>query len=224
MSNFELDHVVVFASVDGPEARAVEAAGLQGYGGVTQHGSLGTASTSFFFANVRYLELFWVHDPGAAKHHLDPLSLNVGDRMAWRATGAAPFGLMLRRRQAGSTEPAPFPCHALSADWMPPGTIVEFNGETAGEPYYGVVPEALSFRGYRANIPDLPHPLGVKELTGVSVGLTAADRSAIARLLEQDGLARFETGAEMLLTLTFDGGARGQAVDLQPALPVRLAY
>jgi hypothetical protein len=221
MANLELDHVVVFVSPDAPEARAVEAAGLQGFGGATLHEGMGTGSTSFFFAGLNYLELLWVADPAAAARQFEPVSLDVNARTGWRASGAAPFGLMLRRREPGSTGPLPFATHSMPAAWMPPGTIVEFNGEAAAEPYYGVVPETLSFRGFRANIEDRPHPLGVKALTAVTLTLTTPDRSAIARRLEADGIVRFKAGEEPRLTLTFDGGGQGKTVDLRPALPIR---
>jgi hypothetical protein len=46
--------------------------------------------------------------------------------------------------------------------------------------------------------------------------------SPIARALVANGLAAFESGAEPLLTLTFDGGAQGRAVDVRPTLPLVL--
>lgn len=224
MAELELDHVVVFCSVDAPEAKALEAVGLQGFGGTTKHGKLGTASTSFFFSNIRYIELFWLHDLEAAHQHLDPLSLNAEARMNWRDTGASPFGLMLRRKQPGSTDPTPFPAKQMEADWMPPGTFVNFNGETVTEPYYGLVPEALSFRGFRANIEDLPHPLGVRQLTGVTFNLPTAARSPIAQLVEASGATSFATGNEHLAIFTFDEGTQNKTADLRPTLPMILKY
>ena len=224
MTGFELDHVVVFVSVDAPEARALESLGLQGFGGTTRHEGLGTASTSFFFSNLLYLELFWVHDPTSAAQTLAPLGLNLDARMRWRETGASPFGLMLRRRQAGASAPAPFPVKQLAATWMPAGTVVEFNGEITAEPYYGIVPENLTFRSFRANIPDLPHPLGVKNLTDIALTVPAGELSPIARLLMGNELANFEVGSPPLMTLTFDSGAQGKAVDVRPTLPLMLKF
>ena len=43
----ELDHLVIFVSAEAPEAKTLEALGLQGFGGNTHYGDLGTASTSF---------------------------------------------------------------------------------------------------------------------------------------------------------------------------------
>ena len=202
----------------------LEAIGLQGFGGTTRHGGLGTASTSFFFSNLLYLELFWVEDVAAAKQALEPLSLNVDARMNWHETGASPLGVMLRRRVTGSNDPAPFPCKRMRADWMPPGTVVEFNGEAIAEPYYGVCPENLSFRGFRANIPDLPYPLGVKHLTGVTISVVSDGLSSIARLLSENRIVSYEKGPTPLMTLTFDNGGQGKSVDVRPTLPMVLKY
>jgi len=220
-SNFslELDHLVVFTAVDAPEAKALEGIGLQGFGGVTRHGDLGSASTSFFFSNLVYLELLWIHDEEAARRNFEPLTMNTIPRMHWRKSGASPINLMLRRRQPGATDPPPFPCQQLQ---LPNGAFVAFNGEVLAEPCYGLVPEEMSFRGFRANIQDLPHPLEVKNLTGVAVSVTSAGLSPIAQLLSQNGIVSFESGSSPLATLTFDGGAQGKSVDVRPTLPLVL--
>ncbi|MCB0137789.1 MAG: hypothetical protein KDD75_21980, partial [Caldilineaceae bacterium] len=105
---------------------------------------------------------------------------------------------------------------------LPGGAFVGFNGETLAEPCYGVVPEAMSFRGFRANIADLPHPLGIRDLTGVTVTVAAPSLSPIAQLLADGGIASFELGAEPLATLRFDHGAQGRRIDLRPTLPLVL--
>ena len=217
----ELDHVVVFASVDAPEAKRLEEIGLQGFGGVTRHGDLGSASTSFFFSNIVYLELLWIHDEEAARRNFEPLTMNTIPRMNWRTTGASPINLMLRRRQPGTTDPPPFVCKQLQ---LPNGAFVGFNGEVANEPCYGVVPEEMSFRGFRANIQDLPHPLGVKHMTGVAFTVTSTSLTPIAQMLAENGGAAFEFGPEPLATLTFDSGAQGRSVDARPTLPMVLKY
>lgn len=214
----ELDHLVIFTTVDAPEAKTLEAIGLQGFGGVTRHGNLGSASTSFFFSNLVYLELLWIHDEDAARRNFEPLTMNTIPRMRWRESGASPINLMLRRRQPGATDPPPFSVRQLQFG----DTSVGFNGEALAEPCYGVVPEAMSFRGFRANIQDLPHPLGVKTLTGVAISLTEKPLSPIAQMLKENGIAAFEFGAEPLLTLTFDGGVQGRSVDVRPTLPLVL--
>ena len=216
----ELDHVVIFSAVDAPEAKRLEELGLQGFGGVTRHGDLGSASTSFFFSNLRYLELLWIHDEEAARRNFEPLTMNTIPRMHWRESGASPINLMLRRRQPGANDPPPFPVHQLQFG----DTSVGFNGESLAEPCYGLVPEEMSFRGFRANIQDLPHPLGVKHLTGVTVTIASKSLSPIAQRVRENGIVTFEFGPEPLATLTFDNGAQGRSIDVRPALPLILKY
>lgn len=220
MSNLELDHLVIFVSPDGPEAKAVEAAGLQGFGGVTRHGDLGSASTAFFFSNLTYLELLWLTDEEAARRNFEPLSMNSIPRTHWRETGAVPFGLMLRRHAGDGDSPVPFATKNLEVN----GHNVHFNGANISEPNYGVVPEPMSFRGFRANIEDLPHPLGVKNLTEVTIALPTAERSAIAQLVESAGIVKFVTASQPNLTLIFDNGPQGKTVDLNLTLPLKLRY
>lgn len=221
MFPLELDHLVVFVSVEAPEQARLEQLGLCGYGGVTRHGDLGSASTSFFFANLLYLELLWIDDEQAARRHFESLTMNTLPRMAWRASGASPFNLMLRAKQPGATVAPAFPVHAFR---LPNGAQVGFNGENLAEPCYGLVPEEMSFREFRTNIPDLPHPLGVNNLTGIAVTVAAHTLSPIARMVSEAGIADIQTGAEPLATLTFDQGAQQRSVDLRPALPLVLNY
>ena len=216
----ELDHVVMFAGVDAPEAQTLEALGLTGFGGTTLHGDLGTASTSFFFENT-YLELLWVHDPAAAARTFLPLDFDLQARTTWRTTGAVPFGIMLRRR-AGATEPIPFPTRQLKAAWMPGEVVIHFAAGNLGEPYYGVVPPDLAYPAFQPTIPPLRHKLGVKQLTGIKFTLPAGEYSLLAALLEANGVADFVVGAAPYLALEFDGGAQGQVVDAGDVLPLRL--
>jgi hypothetical protein len=216
----ELDHVVIFTAKDAPEAAAL-APHLQGFGGVTVHGELGSASTSFFFTSM-YLELLWATDPAACARNFLPLGLDINARMRWRETGGSPFGLMLRQKP-GEAEPIPFATKTLHATWMPGDVRVQFSGERLAEPYYGVVPEPLGFPSFRANIPALPHPCGARVLTGVHLSMTDAP-SEIARLVSDAGLATVERGPEPLMTLTFDDGAQGQSMDVRPTLPLVLKF
>ncbi|MCW5852852.1 MAG: VOC family protein [Anaerolineae bacterium] len=220
--SLELDHVVIFVSPDAPEAQSLAALGLDGFGGVTRHGDLGTASTAFFFENT-YLELFWAHDEDQARAKLLPVGMDIGARMRWRETGASPFGLMLCRH-LGATHPIPFPTRSLRAEWMPGEVAIDFAGSEAAEPYVGVVPEALAYRSFRAGIPAPAHPLGVRRLSAIRMTTSRQSLSATARLLVEQGLVVIEPALEPLMELTFDGGAAGKSLDLRPILPLRLKY
>jgi hypothetical protein len=220
--SLELDHVVIFVAADAPEAKTLAALGLQGFGGTTRHGDLGTASTAFFFENV-YLELLWAHDEGQANQTFAPVGLDVGRRMRWPETAAAPFGLTLRH-PLGSTGPIPFSTRQLRASWMPGEVFIDFSADNNAEPVYNVVPPELSYLAFKANIPDYPHPLDVKRVTGVTITLQGHDLSPAGRLLAEHGLVTFVTGSGPLLALTFDNGAQGKSADTRPALPLVLHY
>ena len=217
---FELDHVVVFSAVDAPERAHLEALGLRGFGGVTRHGELGSASTAFFFV-ADYLELLWAHDDAAAQANFGPLGLDLVARREWRRSRASPFGIMLRRR-AGASAAFPFSTRRLAATWMPGDVHVQFAGDDPAEPYSGLLPAELAFPSFRANIPDLEHPLGLRRLTKVHMATTADRCSPLAEWLAGAGIAEMTPGPEPLLTLTFDEGAQGRTVDARPVLPIVL--
>ena len=221
MSTFplELDHIVIFTAVDAPEAEALEPY-LQGFGGVTKHGDLGTASTSFFFSNA-YLELFWAHDDAAIERNIPALGHDSRKRMNWRTTGCSPFSLALRRR-ADADRPLPFPATALPASWMPGDIAIEFMTPSEAEPVCPVIPVPLQYPSWRQNIPEQNHPLGVRTLTDIHIAVVVSSLSPLATALEEAGLATIEPGPAPLITLTFDGGAQGKQVDVRPILPLVL--
>ena len=219
---FELDHVVIFSRIDAPEAQILESLGLKGFGGITRHGDLGTASTSFFFEH-HYLELFWVQDEPAASKSLTPLGFDLHSRIAWRETRASPFGVMIRRPERVKV-PVPFPTRQLRAEWMPGEVYVDFAADVSAEPYYGVLPSELTYSAFKSNITERSHALGIKELSGVRFTVTSTELSPIARLLSANGPVAIQTGASPLMELIFDAGVQGKTLDIRPTLPLVLTY
>jgi hypothetical protein len=213
-----LDHLVIFTAVDAPEADTLTSLGLAGYGGITRHGDLGTASTSFFFENT-YLELFWAHDFAHAQPVMQTVGFDLDARVHWRHTGASPYGIMFYR---ADDAPIPFPTQTLHVEGMP-GDL-DFASSADAEPYFGVVPPPLEYRTFSANFPStaFEHPLGVKRVTGIRIEFSSPTLSAIARRLSASGLVNFEIGMSPLLELTFDGGAQGKTLDARPSLPLIL--
>ncbi|MFN8483042.1 MAG: hypothetical protein U0768_08340 [Anaerolineae bacterium] len=218
----ELDHVVVFSAVDAPEARAVEGAGFLGYGGTTQHGPVGSSSTSFFVDNA-YLELFWLHDEAAAAQAHAPTGDDITARMRWRSTGASPFGVLVRRR-AGVADPIPFPTTRLVFNGTPFEHAPAFARAVLHEPFVGVLPEDLTYPAWKANIPVQSHPLGIEILTQVRITVPADHLSPVAQLLTENGLVTFVPGASHLMELVFDHGRKGKRVEIRPTLPLVLLY
>src|SRR5437899_5800140 len=62
---FELDHVIICADSDAPEAERLIQFGLR-EAPPNQHPGQGTANRRFFFANAM-IELLWVRDPAEAQ-------------------------------------------------------------------------------------------------------------------------------------------------------------
>ncbi|MFN8497569.1 MAG: hypothetical protein U0641_06910 [Anaerolineae bacterium] len=213
----ELDHVVVFSNVAAPEAGALEQVGWLGFGGVTQHGPVGSSSTSFFVDNA-YLELFWLHDEAAAAQAHADTGDNIVARMGWRATGASPFGVLVRRRAAA--DPIPFPTASLVYEGAPFAHAPLFAPTTPHEPFVGVLPEDLTYPAWQANIPAQSHPLGVRSLTEVRITVPADKLSPVAASLTANGVVTIVPGASHLMELTFDNGRQGKTVEIRPALPL----
>ena len=219
----ELDHIAFISQVDAPEAEVLEKIGLVRFSGTTQHTGLGTASTSFFFENI-YLELLWAHDAELAMKKFQPLGLDLDARARWQDTFACPFGVMLRRK-AGRRDAIPFATKQFTAEWMPTETIVHFNAEQSGEPYYGIVPENLGYPSFKETILNRDHALGVKNVTAVKISVYGdLELSPVARLLEENSIVNFKTAPYANLEIEFDRGTQDEAINLRPDLPIVLKY
>lgn len=218
----ECDHVVIFSAIDAPEAKTLETLGLQGFGGTTVHNGMGTASTAFFFQNS-YLELLWVHDEALARQKFGAAGLDLNAHSRWHETGASPFSLALRRRP-GAAPPLPFPTRPVIAEWMPPGTAIEALIDNLTEPGYLVIPDMLTFPSFRANIPDLPHPLGMQKLTEIKITVQTERLTSQAEWLARSELLTLEIGSAPLMNLVFDDNAQGKMVDVRPVLPLVLNF
>lgn len=221
MAGFELDHLSIFTTAGAPEAAGLEAFGLRRRGGVTRHGDFGTASTSFFFENT-YLELFWSDDAALTARSVRAAGLDVEARMQWRATGLAPFGVMLRPTDEAA--PLPFAATALRAGWMPGEVLLRFASGGPAEPYYAVIPRPLWYPSFRHNLPPVEHPLGVRTLTRAEITVTNPALSDLAALVNTVAPLRLVPGEAPLMTLTFDAGAQGGVLDARPALPLVIRY
>jgi hypothetical protein len=214
--DFAIDHVFVLCSAGAPEADALARAGFREGSGLTHPGQ-GTANRRFFFQNA-YLELLWVSDAEEARR--EPASrTRLWERWSERQAGASPFGIIFRAQGSASLDP-PFPTWS----YRPPYSEVAI--DVACDTPLGE-PELFYFRFARrpGALSEQPtaHALPPRSLTGLSVAVPAAARSKGARAAEATGLVTFRTAAP-LMTLEFDGRARGQTMDLRPELPLVLAW
>lgn len=226
-SPLELDHVFVWVTKEAPEAKALEKAGLQIFGGTHKHDGQGTASRTFIFENV-YLELIWIDDAQAAAKNATRSGIDMTKRARWKTTGASPFGVGLHRRP-GNDAAIPFPVRLYWAEWMKPDTVIEFaqTVTSLSEPMYFVVPEYISIANpvMRERLTDaVKHPLGVSRLSNLRIVTTGKKQTSTSELLSQAGIVRVEQGKTPLLELTFDGGSQNKIINLRPQLPVVLKY
>lgn len=231
----ERDHVFIWVSPGAPEAATLQKLGLHTDGIIHKHVGQGTSSMVFVFENA-YLELIWVDEAEVARRKSQEMGTDLLARVAWRQTGASPFGVGLRYRADGSRD-LPFPTKRYWAEWMKPDTFISIAESSVNlkEPYYFVVPDYLAVPSaerleqllasqpeYRKNF---THALGVRRLTGVRIMSDRAGKfSETASMLSKNGVVEVKHGKSSHAELTFDGVARGKALDVRPTLPLILKY
>lgn len=223
----ELDHVFVWVQPSGPEEQIFAELGLysSGHG---EHKGQGTASKFILFENA-YLELIWISDEGEARENTARTGIEWCDRARWRETGASPFGVGLHRIAPTLEELPLFPVK-YSAEWMMPGTYLEFsdNFKQATEPLYFIVPEWVAtdnMRLYPEIIKTDIHPWIDKKLTSVKVSLGRfGELSTVASELSCHTAVAVEPDNSSLLELTFDSGSLGKTFDARPTLPIVFKY
>lgn len=231
----ERDHIFIWVSQGAPEAAMLQKLGLYTDGKIHKHVGQGTSSMVFLFENA-YLELIWVDEPEVARRKGQEMGTDLLARVAWRQTGASPFGIGLHHRTAGSRD-LPFPARSYWAEWMKPDTLI-FIAESSGnlrEPFYFVVPDYIAVPSaerlkqlldnqpeYRKN---LTHAVGVRRLTGIKIVSNQVRKfSETASMLSKNGVAVVKRGKSSHAELTFDGGSQGKALDVRPTLPLILKY
>jgi hypothetical protein len=210
----ELDHVYLAVSPFAPEGAALREAGFSFVPDTAVHTGQGTVSIAAVFENV-YLELIWLEGGE------DPLAMK--DRIAWRETGASPFGIGLRRVDTLASS-LPFETRSHHAPWMLEVAVNENDRPT--DPAVFVVPPYMSMPAMiqvRGQPP--AQPLGVHRVTHVRVhGPHPGGMSPAVRILHESGVVVFEESREHRLDLIFDGGAQGKHIDLRPRLPLVIQY
>lgn len=221
----ELDHVFVVVR-PGAEAEiaALRSAGLTVGSRVAKHPGQGTASRAVLFENA-YLELIWVDSSVAVDEGHAGAAKWFRDAAAWRTSGHSPFGLGLRRLP-GETAALPVPVKRESAEWLEPGTAYEMlrqPSDSAAAEFF-VVPAGRSLPDWidavRGRAPQLlQHPGGGHKVTRVRVHGPAKQHPLAFRALLPKPLEMVRA-AKPLIELELDNGARGERVDLRPALPL----
>jgi hypothetical protein len=219
MVAFELDHVLGWVDVGGPEAERLAAFGLT-EGEPNTHPGKGTACRRFFFGNA-YLELVWVHDSAEAQG--EPTALTqIWPRWAGRRTGTSPFGLGLRPAHPG-TSGGPFPAWEYRPAYLPAHLAIHVGRDVPlSEPFwfhmsFGRRPDD---RGRPIHQP-LEHKTGFGQVTGVRLAGPGLDSpSEVGRAVAGLGLVALADAPEHLAEVTFDGGKQLRVEDFRPVLPL----
>lgn len=213
---FELDHILVCAKVNAPEADVLVEAGFQ-EGPPNRHLGQGTACRRFFFQNA-YLELLWLEDEAAAS---SPAIMRTG--LAQRAddeSRASRIGICLR--SPGGTLPT-LGTWDYRPPYLPRGHSIPMaqGSDRIEEPLLFFLPPAFS--GMRR--PDVLHPNGARVVTKVVLRLNRDLRkSPTLKWLGDSGIADIVFGQSEQLTLTLDDGRAGTTVTIPALAPVDVSW
>ena len=202
MPGLELDHLLFFIDPGAPEVGAVSAAGLR-ESFRRCHSGQGTANACFCFDNA-FLELLWETDrietvaPVVAR-------LRLGERTAWRSTGASPFGIALRHRDTGSA--LPFEFWNYAAPYLPAGTTipVAVASDDMSQPLLFCSPSGLRPDAWSAGrAGERQRPAGLTEIAGVHLYFRAGTKpnAAIQSLAETGLISLGTTDDEPCMVLT----------------------
>ena len=208
----ELDHLFVCTALGAPEAEQLVQFGLR-EGPPSQHPGQGTANRRFAFVNAM-IELLWVSDAKEAQSDGARRTL-LWERWSGRENHASPFGICLRPSDSHTTEP-PFPAWEYRPPYLPEPLCYHIGEAGVEEPMWVY----LSFmRRAQREQWFSDHPVGIREITGLTLVTPAPLRSAVSQAIVENGILTTRGGATSLLEIEFDGNRRNQTVDFRPHLP-----
>jgi len=215
---FRIHHVFAAATPGCPSAASLRRHGFAP-AVPREHEGQGTANTCLHFANG-YLELLWARNAA----ELDSAAVaptGLAERLAWRDTGASPFGILLRATGETPTA-APFPVEPYRAPFAGGRFVFLLADEPArrGMPLVAILP------------PDLPdrteavaHPCGASTIEHLRFTVAGdPDASPALAWLTRAGLCEAARAQTPCLELTLGGATAPGTLDLAPDAPVRLAW
>lgn len=222
----ELDHAYILVSPGAADAiAALQRVGIVIDTAPVRHEGEGTSSIAAFFENA-YLELMWVDSSVSvdSAHQLDVAEFRRGT--AWRETGASPFGVGLHFLSGSASElTIPYRPDAVPESDPPASYLLLRQPAESLAADVFIMPEDRAVTSwierFRSRQPDrFAHPAGVRRVTRILVQGAHVQPSALAGL--DIRLVRFQESHGLLMKVQFDGGVRGDTLDLRPALPVIL--
>jgi hypothetical protein len=210
---FELDHLFVCTAQGGPEAEKLLEFGLH-EGPSNRHLGQGTANRRFAFANAM-IELLWVSDVQEAQSEPSRRTL-LWERWSGRESEASPFGICLRPVDSQNTE-SPFPAWEYRPSYLPDPLVMHIGEAGVEEPMWIY----LSFmRRVDREHRFVAHPIGVREITSLTLITPVPLRSTAARTMVEGGILSVQKGPKSLLEIGFDGRWRKEIADFRPNLPL----
>jgi hypothetical protein len=208
----ELDHLFVCTAPGAPEAEKFAQFGLH-EGPPNQHPSQGTANRRFAFVNAM-IELLWVSDASEAQSQSARRTL-LWERWSGREHNASPFGICLRPSDPQDTG-LPFPAWEYRPAYLPDPLVMHIGDVGIEEPMWVY----LSFmRRAQREQWFIEHPIGVREITGLTLTTPVPLRSNVSQTIVESGILATRTGATSLLEIEFDGNRRKEQMDFRPHLP-----
>jgi hypothetical protein len=208
----ELDHLFVCTAPGAPEAERLVQFGLR-EGSPNQHPGQGTANRRFAFANAM-IELLWVSDDAEAQSDGARRTL-LWERWSGQENHACPFGICLRPDDSQATEP-PFPAWEYRPPYLPEPLCLHIGEAGVEEPMWVY----LSFmRRTQREQWFSDHPIGIREITGLTLTSPALLRSVAAQKVVESGILTTCLGPTPLLEIEFDGNHRNEVADFRPHLP-----
>ena len=208
----ELDHLFVCTAPSAPGAEKLVQLGFHG-GPPNQHPGQGTACRRFSFANAM-IELLWVSDEREARSESSKRTL-LWERWSGREHNASPFGFCLRPSAPQDTGPY-FPAWEYRPAYLS-DPLLMYIGEVGIEEPMWVY---LSFmRRAQREQWFIEHPMGVREITGLTLTSLVPLRSAVAQRIVESGVLSARTGTTSLLEIEFDNERRNERVDFRRHLP-----
>src|ERR1700740_2060108 len=205
----ELDHLFVCTALGAPEAEKLVEFGLH-EGPPNQHPGQGTACRRFSFANAM-IELFWVSDAAEAQNEKTRRTM-LWERWSGRDGSASPFGICLRPADSHATGP-PFPAWEYRPGYLPDPLLFHIGEAGITEPMW--VYMGFLQRSHRES-QFVEHPVGIREITSLTLTTTAPLLSAASQKIIEDGVLSAQVGAKSLLEIEFDNHRRQQTKDFRP--------
>jgi hypothetical protein len=231
LDNFfwEIDHILLFTESIS-NISILQEFGLHCSKQVVHHLDQGTASVVIFFENI-YIELVWIENRDIVKQCTEFRGLDILTHSNWQQTGASPFGIGLRSKPEKTKIKSQFEKRKIKKQNINfPAKFSSENLSQIEEPVFFLVPDKLALTSwldcsFAKHQQLITHPLGVKKLTKINVGLdTNKKLTNTIRLLEQNEIVSIKTNTAPLLELTFDNYYQDRAINLQPLLPICIKF